>query len=62
MTQTERDQVSYEDGYADGFDRGEEAIIQQIEGIFDDPMEFSAEDTVERIYDLCEQFWKERES
>lgn len=62
MSATERDQVSYEEGYADGFDRGEEAIIQQIEGIIDDPMELSAEDTVERIYDLCEQFWKERES
>ena len=60
--ETELNRFSYEEGYADGFDRGEEAIIQQIEGIIDDPMELSAEDTVERIYDFCEQFWKERES
>lgn len=26
----------YEEGYADGFDRGEEAIIQQIDGIVDE--------------------------
>lgn len=58
---TKRDQVSYEEGYADGFDRGEEAIIQQIDGIVCDRWTNEV-DMVKRINLLISEFWKERES
>lgn len=61
MTATERETVSYEEGYTDGFDRGEEAVMQQIEGIIDYRYE-SAEGKLERLREFAEQFWKERES
>lgn len=55
-----REVVSYEEGYADGFERGEEAIIQQIDGIVRDPHVF--EDSIpEQIRILVKVFWKERE-
>ena len=61
MSATERDQVSYEEGYADGFDRGEEAIIQQIDGIVCDRWTDEV-DMVKSINSLISEFWKERES
>ena len=60
MSATERDQASYEEGYADGFDRGEEAVIQQIDGIVCDRCADEC-DMVKRINLLISEFWKERE-
>ena len=60
MSVTERDQASYEEGYADGFDRGEEAVIQQIDGIVCDRWADEV-DMVKRINLLISEFWKERE-
>lgn len=60
MSVTERDVVDYEQGYADGFDRGEEAIIQQIDGIVSDPHVFEDE-IPEQIRVFVKEFWKERE-
>lgn len=55
------DRASYEEGYADGFDRGEEAVIQQVDGIVGD-MWADESDKVKSISLLISEFWKERES
>ena len=57
----ERDVCSYEEGYADGFDRGEEAIIQQVDGIVSDEWKIQ-KDMVKAIKSLIKEFWKEREA
>jgi len=57
----ERDACSYEEGYADGFDRGEEAIIQQVDGIVSDEWKIQ-KDMVKAIKSLIKEFWKEREA
>jgi len=65
MTATERNVVDYEEGYADGFDRGEEAIIQQIDGIVGECTwgeTLMGNEAVRRIKLLIDEFWKERES
>lgn len=56
-----RETVSYEEGYADGFDRGQEAIVQQIAGIIDNEWCGNGE-KVKDIMGLVDDFWKERES
>lgn len=62
MTDEQRDVTAYEEGYADGFDRGAEALMQQIDAIIHDPWLDSGSEAYEKIYDLSEQFWKEHES
>jgi len=57
---SDRDVSAYEEGYADGFDRGEEAIVQQIDGMIDDCSHDSV--LVCRLEHFIEDFWKERES
>jgi hypothetical protein len=57
----ERMRQEYANGYNDGFDRGAEAVIQQVDGIVSDPHVF--EDCIpEHIRILVKEFWKERES
>lgn len=55
------ERASYEDGYNDGFDRGQEAIVQQIAGIIDNEWCGNGE-KVKDIMCLVDDFWKERES
>ena len=52
---------SYEDGYNDGFDRGQEAIVQQIAGIIENDWCGDGE-KVKDLNRLVNDFWKERES
>lgn len=59
-TLDELDTHSYEMGYADGFDRGEEAIVQQVDAILDAAK--PAYEKVRKIRDLIARFWKARES
>jgi hypothetical protein len=56
----ERD--AYESGYQDGFDRGQEAIMQQVDAILDDPWLNSGSEAYEHLRELSESFWKEREA
>lgn len=59
------DRASYEEGYADGFDRGEEAVIQQVDGIVGECTwgeTLMGNEVVRRIKLLIDEFWKERES
>lgn len=55
------DVVSYEEGFADGFDRGEEAIVQQIDGILSDGLR-GDDEKVRDLIRFVKDFWKERES
>lgn len=55
----ERD--AYESGYQDGFDCGQEAIIQQIAGIIENNWCGNG-DKVKDLMCLVDDFWKERES
>lgn len=50
----------YEHGYADGFDRGAEAVIQQIDGIIQNGM--GSEACVQDIVRYIQDFWEGRES
>ena len=52
--------TAYEEGYADGFDRGEEAVVQQVDGIIYNA--HSSMDAVEKLTEMIDAFWKERES
>lgn len=55
-----REVVSYEEGYADGFERGQEAIVQQIDGIINDDWRDNGEKE-EEIVHLVNDFWMERD-
>lgn len=55
-----REVTSYEEGYADGFDCGGEAVVQQVDGILDDSI--TSNEAVRRVRRWIEDFWKERES
>lgn len=54
-----REVVSYEDGYTDGFDRGGEAVVQQVDGILDDSI--TSNEAVRRVKRWIEDFWLERD-
>lgn len=55
-----REVTSYEEGYADGFDRGGEAVVQQVDGILHDSI--TSNEVARRVRRWIEDFWKERES
>lgn len=52
--------ASYEDGYSDGFDKGEEAVVQQMDAIIDG--HWSSDEAVKSMRRWIADFWKERES
>ena len=52
--------AEYERGYNDGFDRGTEAMAQQIEGVMNESLCATA--AAIRVSEMLEEFWKERES
>lgn len=56
----EQDIFSYEEGYSDGFERGAEAVVQQIDGIISECMDGVVAINEVRQW-ICD-FWKERES
>jgi len=62
---TEKNAGAYEDGYADGFNRGQEAIMHKIAGIIDECTEGDSIMSLEAITlvrMMVMGFWKERES
>ena len=61
MTTNDELRKEYERGYNDGFDRGAEAIIQQVDGILENDWCGSGE-KVKDLIRLVREFWKERES
>ena len=55
------DRFEYEEGYADGFDRGEEAIVQQVDGIIENDVR-SPLDRIMELRGMISEFWKERKA
>lgn len=55
------DVLSWEEGYADGFDSGSEAVMQQVDGVISDEWD-TDDDKVRKLRDMIERFWKELES
>ena len=53
-----KSQNDYEDGYADGFDRGQEAVVQQIDAIVSDNTT-SDNEIVDKMADWIADFWVE---
>jgi flagellar biosynthesis/type III secretory pathway protein FliH len=60
MLEERGDASSYEEGYSDGFDKGEEAVVQQIDAIIDE--HWSSDEAMKSIRRWIADFWKERES
>ena len=58
-TPTGKNVGAYEEGYADGFDRGQEAVMQQVDGILDDEWVFDV-DAIHKLKQMSKDFWKER--
>lgn len=54
------ERASYEDGYNDGFDRGGEAVVQQVDSILD--YSITSDDAVRSVRRWIKDFWKGRES